>query len=60
MSSEILTSVPWSSPENNGKGPFERSDIETPDLHSSRVFWEASNINLVGTVVHFNADNHQN
>ncbi|KAJ5709669.1 dipeptidyl peptidase III [Penicillium malachiteum] len=36
MSSEILTSVPWSTPENNGKGPFERSDIETPDFNYSR------------------------
>ncbi|KAJ6021278.1 hypothetical protein N7540_006782 [Penicillium herquei] len=32
ISPDILISLPWSSSENNGKGPFERSDIETPDF----------------------------
>lgn len=30
MSPDIIRSLPWATPENSGKGPFETSNLETP------------------------------
>ncbi|KAI0096976.1 dipeptidyl peptidase III [Nemania sp. FL0031] len=52
MSTEIIRTLPWAVPdENNGKGPFEPSELDAPDFEvihvlafASSTVWEATNI----------------
>ncbi|KAJ5770411.1 uncharacterized protein N7511_002462 [Penicillium nucicola] len=53
-STELLRTIPWAVPyQDDGKGPFEHSELDTPDfaiIHSlasvSLTVWEALNVNL--------------
>ncbi|KAH8590734.1 dipeptidyl peptidase III [Bisporella sp. PMI_857] len=53
-SSEFIRALPWATPcENNGKGPFEPSELDVPDfavIHIlasvSSTVWEATNITV--------------
>ncbi|KAK0099275.1 bifunctional diacylglycerol diphosphate phosphatase/phosphatidate phosphatase [Cadophora gregata] len=53
-STEITRTLPWAVPgDNNGKGPFEPSELDVPDfavIHAlasvSSTVWEATNITL--------------
>ncbi|KAJ8121468.1 hypothetical protein ONZ43_g2085 [Nemania bipapillata] len=53
-STEIMRTLPWAVPtENNGKGPFEPSELDVPNfsvIHASvsSTVWEATNITVDG------------
>lgn len=42
-SAKFIRRLPWASPENDGKGPFEKNLFEPPDFSSIHCEWNASN-----------------